>query len=150
MATLTYSGNQTSSVGLHSHRTISLSGSSRQNAVATGYITVRLYCSTNAYSKTYEIHASVSGYEGSTSFKFNSSNYGGATISFQIWVGTSFNVNGVSSITVWDATANASQVFIKTTSTLMLTMLRRPRRERLRTSRSGAWLATRTPISGTA
>ncbi len=113
MATLTYSGNQTSSVSLNSHRTISLSGSSVQNAVATGYITVRLYCSTNAYSKTYEIHASVSGYEGSTSFKFDSSNYSGATISFQIWVGTSFNVNGVSSITVWDATANASMVFIK-------------------------------------
>jgi hypothetical protein len=113
VATLTYSGTQSSSVSLNSRRTINLSGSSVQNAVATGYITVRLYCSTNAYSKTYEIHASVSGYEGSTSFKFDSSNYGGATISFQIWVGTSFNVNGVSSITVWDATANASKVFIK-------------------------------------
>ena len=115
MATLTYSGTQSSSVSLNSRRTISLSGSSVQNAVATGYITVRLYCSTNAYSKTYEIHASVSGYEGYTNFKFDSGNYGGATVSFQIYVGTSFNVNGVSSVTVWDATENASKVFVKST-----------------------------------
>ncbi len=74
-----------------------------------------LYCSTNAYSKTYTLNVSIGGYSGSTSFKFDASNYGGTSIPVTIYVPASFNVNGISQMSVWDSSSYSDKVFIKNT-----------------------------------
>lgn len=112
--TLTFSGTSSGSNDLASTRTVSVSGSSVSNARSTGLLQVLVYCSCNAYSRSYNIQATVGAYSGSASGKlFDSSNYTGTYITINITVPTSFDVNSISSISVRDTTADASKVFLK-------------------------------------
>ena len=111
---LVYSGTSSGSNDLRSTRTVSVSGQSVSNARSTGLLQVLVYCSCNAYSKSYSIQATVGGYSGTASGKlFDSNNYTGTYITISISVPTSFDVNSISSVSVIDTSSNAQYVFLK-------------------------------------
>lgn len=111
---LVYSGTSSGSNDLRSTRTVSVSGQSVSNARSTGLLQVLVYCSCNAYSKSYSIQATVGGYSGTASGKlFDANNYTGTYITISISVPTSFDVNSISSVSVIDTSSNAGYVYLK-------------------------------------
>lgn len=113
MATLQYTGSYGSITSLNNSPSVSLSksGEDISNYRVTA-VTARIYCSTNAYSKTYQITAATQGASGTKAQKFTSSNYGGAWIEIPMNVGSGFNPNGLSALTV-SCSADGDKVFLR-------------------------------------
>lgn len=118
MATLQYSGTKSGgSTSLNNTVTVSVSAGSVSNPIATGYIYVKPWLSTNAYSNTYNISVTVyaggQSYSGTGYVKFDGSNYTGYRPSIAVYVGSNFPVNSVTSFSISDSTTASSKVFIR-------------------------------------
>ena len=118
MATLQYSGTKSGgSTSLNNPVTVSVSAGSVSNPLATGYIYVKPWMSTNAYSNTYNISVTVyaggQSYSGTGYVKFDGSNYTGYRPSIAVYVGSNFPVNSVTSFSISDSTTASSKVFIR-------------------------------------
>lgn len=113
MPQLEYSGKSTDVLGLQTPRTVEIS---KSGGDISGYkvtsVLVRIYCSTNAYGTTYSITVTTQGASGTTSFKFNSSNYAGAYIDMYLLPDASFDPNALQSITV-RGNNNADKIYLK-------------------------------------
>lgn len=113
MASLVYSGSYSGTDGLNAQRTVNVSKSAGDiSNYKINSITARIYCSTNAYGKSYSVTATVEGAEGTATLTFDSSNYTGAWFDIALSVGSGFNPNSISTLKV-KANNDGSKIFLK-------------------------------------
>ena len=118
MASFSKSGSVSSAVGLNTNPSVSLSGSGSANGIIDSVI-ASIYMSTTAYSKTYDVTATLHYAGGSvqagSSIKFSSGNASGASFSF--YFPTGFDVNSISSISV-SCSSSGNTIFLKNEQTV--------------------------------
>lgn len=124
MATIVYSGSSSDTLALSAARTVSLTKESGSASGLINSVVASLTFSTNAYSNTYNVTATLNYSGGSISsaraIKMDSSNYTSGTFDFTFNGLTADQANSIKSVTLSCSDSTSSKIFVKGSQTVTI------------------------------